>query len=505
MSIANRITGLFKGRGVSPKPATTTQRRAARELVILQDDTGTGVRDIALGLVWRPLMLANGARQAAAMAKEAKASHYVILPSKTIGYGILPKRKGDKNKATSPATPVAALAIGRLGSANALLAIDIGQGETWICILRNQRPEGAEEIVRSDTADEASVVQRVNDIRRVPGNDDLQVYSDVVLKRIPDAKPLSLADLTSQPSMPGGQLQAVAAGGGSGTIPKPILIGSVLVGVAYMGNYLYTSAEEEQATSKKLAELAESARSEDPSVAWKIALAAIPAGRNQPNVTTLALLSEKLASAPVNWLGWELKQISCTASERKETGQPWACQAGYEPALKGKHATNLELSKAVPAGMQVEFLPTTRANLSWAFESKTSALDAASLPMVQQALVETASSLQNLQTVLTEPPTYSFAPIKGITAPTGRLGQAIERPKDMALPQEARLVVNGPLRVIDSLIQSPILADWKTLTVTFKPDAASQALMPAQGSLNANSPTRSALMLTLEGSLYASR
>lgn len=505
MSIANRLLGLFKGRGSSPKPATTTQRRAARELLILQDDTGTGVRDIAVGLVWRPLMMANGARQAAAMAKEAKATHYVILPSKTIGYGIVPKRKSEKSKASAPATPVAALAIGRLGSANALLAIDIGQGETWICILRNQRPEGAEEILRSDPADPGSVVQRVNDIRRVPGNDDLQVHSDVVLSRIPDAKHLSMADLTSQPSMPGGQLQAVAAGGGSGTIPKPILIGTVLVGAAYIGNYLYTSAEAEQAAAGKQAELADLMRSEDPATAWKAALAAMPKGRNQPNVSTLVMLSEKMATTPVNWLGWELKQISCISSERKETGQPWTCQAGYEPSVKGKYATNLELSKAVPSGMQVEFLPTTRANLSWSFESKTDALDSASLPHVERSLVDTASSLQILQSALTEPPTYAFTPIKGIVAPTSRVGQAIERPKDLVLPQEARLVINGPLRVIGALIQSPILADWKTLTVTFKPYVVSQVPPPAQDGVYTEAVNRSALMLTLEGSLYASR
>ena len=518
MSIAQNLRGLLSRRRAAPLNATTAQRRAARELLILQDDVGTGVRHLAVGLVWRPLMQADSARSASTMAKDAHASHFAVLPTKVCGYGIVPKAWFKKQKAAirgkahgPQITPVAALAISRLGSTPALLAIDLGEGETWLCVLRNQRPEGSEEIVRSnsgDAKDARAALQRIREIQAIPGNDNLILHTDLANAKANGAVALSLADLTSLPFTPGSQLQPIGAAASSDTVPKPVLV-TALVGIlGYIAYSQYTAYEVAELAAKKAAERARSEISENPQAAWQAAIAAsIPKNRRQPGVAVLQALRTHLTNVPVDWLGWDLKSLKCqaqaTPSDPKAgTAQAWDCLAQYEPAAKGRPATNLELSRAVPTGMHAEFLPTTHASLAWRFEVPVAALDAKSLPTKLSVLMQTASKLQELNPFLTEAPNFAFAPMK-VVEPKTAGGQVIARPADVALPLEGALVVHGPLRVMKTLVDASIAADWKSMSLAVNRDAGGAVNTPLVDSAATAPNKQSMLMLTLEGALYA--
>jgi len=504
MTITQTMLGWVRRRPSLPKSPTAAQRRAARELLILQDDTGTGVRYLAVGLVWRPLLQANGARHAATMAKEARATHFTVLPTKVAGYGVLPKSFLKKNKGDVGAiTPVASLAIGRVGATPALLAIDLGEGETWICVLRNQRPEGAEEILRNAVGDNKAVLQRLRELQSAPGNEDLQLYTDISNAKTTDSKALSLADLASQPVLPGSQLQLVGAGGGSGALPRPVMALGIVGAVAYLAYNQYTSFQAEELAAQKAAARALAEQSNNPAAAWKSALANLPNGRNEPSTAALTALRSNLASVPVDWLGWELKSLKCQAQSRKDTGQVWECLALYDPSPRGRRATNLELSRAVPAGMRVDFAPTTRASLAWSFDVETTPLETDALPTKQSVVLHTASRLQELRPVLSEAPVFVFSPLKGLVEPKTPGGQPIPKPPEISLPLEAALVVHGPLRSMQALSDRSIAADWKSLSVAVNRDSAAASATPL-GDVSARSTEmQSLLMLTLEGTLYA--
>ena len=490
--------------------------RDARALVVLHQDG----RDVAINLVWRTVIQA-GEKQPAIMAREAGASHYCSVEG-TVGYGKLPNtRSGQRHSQTdtNPITSLALLAIRRVGDLPALLALKLGDDKYWLCSFRNGEPAGPEAMVPS--RDEfLSIIANARE-QAIENDKAFTLFTDALPDS--DSEFMSLEELLREPAAPGDVLQPVGtvrasattgAKRSSGTFKSAFLGLGVPLLLAYGGYSYYQQDQEEKAAIER----AEARRKQDkavisPQEQWNQALQAAIRNRHAADAQLLQALRTSLGKVPVDWIGWQLKTVACTApveainqpsKPANQTGAPrsWACVANYE-APRMQVATNAQLLAALPTGFSPVFIPTTKATLNWKVPHSAAPLDTKVLPSQSQTLIDLGSALQTLTPALSEPPTFAFVPLPDLVAPKDAAGVDLIRPASLETPVMATLNLKGPLRSLDSIIQSGIAADWSSLTVHLsdsKPATNDQTNPSASNTANTNA---SALNFELTGVVYA--
>ena len=515
-------------------------QRAARDLVVVNHNG----RDVAMNLLWRTVMQA-GEKQPAIMAREAGASHYCSVNG-TVGYGKLPKTRNGlrlRPTETTPITPVAMLAARRIGNTAALLALDIGNGNYWLCSIRNGLPFGPESFVTrlaqllallqeaSDRAidDEAEAFTLFTDAIPIPGSDSEGEGDGVPAMQFAfPLQPLTLVELLLEQAAPGDVLQPVGstrasgASGATGDKPGSSKFKSVLLGLgvplllAYGGYSYYQQDQEEKAAIARAEALLKVKPVINPEQLWQQALQAATKNRHAADALLLPVLRTSLGKVPVDWLGWKLKTVTCSAvpvpvaaskgavapmNPPSSPSSPWNCVANYEAPRAQLVATNAQLLAALPAGFSATFIPTTKAMLSWQVPHSAAPLDAKVLPSQSQALIDLGSALQTLAPALSEPPTFAFVPLPDLVAPKDDAGVTLIRPVSIETPLMATLNLKGPLRTLDTIIQSGIAADWNSLAVHL---SDTRPVVPDLVSTSASASTpASALTFELMGVVYA--
>ena len=517
-------------------------QRAARDLVVVNHNG----RDVAMNLLWRTVMQA-GEKQPAIMAREAGASHYCSVNG-TVGYGKLPKKSNGRHlrpTETTPITPVAMLAARRIGNTAALLALDIGNGNYWLCSIRNGLPFGPESFVTgyaqllallqeaSDRAidDEAEAFTLFTDAIPIPGSDSEGEGDGVPAMQFAfPLQPLTLVELLLEQAAPGDVLQPVGstrasgASGATGDKPGSSKFKSVLLGLgvplllAYGGYSYYQQDQEEKAAIARAEALLKVKPVINPEQLWQQALQAATKNRHAADALLLPVLRTSLGKVPVDWLGWKLKTVTCSAvpvpvaaskgavapmnppSSPSSPASIWNCVANYE-APRGQLglATNAQLLAALPAGFSATFIPTTKAMLSWQVPHSAAPLDPRVLLSQSQALINLGSALQTLTPALSEPPTFAFVPLPDLVAPKDDAGVPLLRPASLETPLMATLNLKGPLRSLDNIIQSGIAADWNSLAVHL---SDTRPVVPELVSASTSTPA-SALTFELMGVVYA--
>jgi len=539
-SVRARFSGASGTRGAERAGTFADQaayRRSSRDLIVLGD--AADGREVAVGLVWRTIMLA-GERQAAVMAKEARATHFCLVPGEqAVGYGRMPEAKArithflrPKSTAAREVTPLAILALRRFGSAAALLALDLGRDRYWLCSLRGGRPTGAEEVLYSR--------EQLLDLLRRTWGESGAVRSEAVvlctdlaeLQNGVGVQPCSLRELLRQPSSPADQLRLVGrtASNRSASMSARLALIGVLAG--YAGYSYYTQYQEEQAALKRAAQRAAAPKPLDSVELWGRELAKFSAGRNVPAVASLSRLRESVGAVPQDWLGWGLRSVACTARTTEEASaaseappgsanhmQVWNCEARYESGvpsagsavgsmsagMRSRPATFAQLEQAVPAGFTAAFEPITKASLHWSVGVRTQALDLKSLASVSRVNVQIGSALQDIGPALMERPVFSFAAVPDLAAPHNEQGAPVAVPSTVVLPVQASLALRGPLRSIKTIIDHGIAADWTSLTITASApgqDAPGAAALATSAVLTPIA-NPSGLTFELKGILYA--
>jgi hypothetical protein len=511
--------------------------------------------EVAVGLVWRTVLLAGDRQAGANLAQAAGATHFTVVggATQTVGYGILPRPKrglvseqlsGLRSGAKKQATPVplAVLVARSIGNSAALVVLDLTAlmgssealhaGETyWLCSIRAGSPLGPEETVGSrqelqDILNEASLRAAQNE------GDGFTLYTDLDLQgdesnslQFP-IKALNVSEVLRQSMSAQDAMQEVRKASSKSSAPAPALIGLCLAGAGLAGYSYYEQDQAESAAQAVLAAQAAAAQTRviDPAALWNAAVHQATKGAHVANVQSLKDLRAALGKLPVDWMGWDLRAATCEAHESGTAKSiaiaasapaasapagvagsvniapqiTWDCQAQYVPGTaKALVATNAQLNQATPAGFSATFEPTTKAALNWRVLQSAEPLDIATVPSQSQALIDFASALQDLSPQLTEKPNFSFAPMPGLVAPKDARGMPLVQPRSIEMPLQANITLKGPLRTLDLLTQRGVAAHWTKLTVR-----VAQALPLADApSPAANAP--SALTFDLGGVIYA--
>ena len=515
-------------------------QRAARDLVVVNHNG----RDVAMNLLWRTVMQA-GEKQPAIMAREAGASHYCSVNG-TVGYGKLPKTRNGlrlRPTETTPITPVAMLAARRIGNTAALLALDIGNGNYWLCSLRNGVPFGPESFV-TGLAQLLAILQEASDRAIDDEAEAFTLFTDAIPNSDSDGdsvpvmqfafplQPLTLNELLREQAAPGDVLQPVSsvrasgASGATGDKPGSSKFKSMFLGLgvplllAYGGYSYYQQDKEEKAAIARAEALLKVKPVINPEQLWNQALQAATRNRHAADAQLLRVMRTSLGKVPVDWLGWTLKTVTCSAvpvpvaaskgavapmnppSSPASPSSIWNCVANYE-APRGQLglATNAQLLAALPAGFSATFIPTTKAMLSWQVPHSAAPLDPRVLPSQSQALIDLGSALQTLTPALSEPPSFAFVPLPDLVAPKDDAGVTLMRPASLETPLMATLNLKGPLRSLDNIIQSGIAADWNSLAVHL---SDTRPVVPDLVSTSASASTpASAMTFELMGVVYA--
>jgi hypothetical protein len=465
-------------RGAKPKVGSAAAKRGAPKLELLEDASGT--KALAFGLSWAFIATAGGRDEALKRARAAGASHY-IYRGQQLGMGTLDAAEAASLK-VFPAAHVAAKHL----PGNAICALSIGVGEYWIAAISNGNPTSTDLFLQE--ADDAAALEHVRQIaaKVYPGGAP-SVYTNIQGSGIDDARSYSADDLFDALVSESETLQQLPKQ--SASIPKPVLIGAVVVMVIGGIHEGYDWWQQKQRAKAALLQ----ANSEvDPAQAWAQALSAWESGKAAADGYGLLLARNQLVHVPVRWDGWVLGTASCQAGAPGggATGfqRSWTCQAQY---TRGPSATvNRQMAKVLPAGWQVQFTPLNGLLVTWSFMQPARPLSVPALPKADYFKVEVASRLQEILPALASDVPYTFVPVD-IPAPKKRDGTALPTPPEAQGITVAAISVKAPMRSIDALIKANVAATWQAITISYDNQ-------DPKGSLKASS-----VMAEAKGEMYA--
>ncbi len=449
-------------------------------------------RELVLGLNWRMIMLSGGTQAAMKLARDAGATHYCMVGGQTVGYGVLPGKKG----ASFPdQTTPAALLAARQYFGDGLYALSLSEKEIWVAQTRSGRPIGRDQVLVDEHGDVAKKAEEWL-AERLGIAPESTIYTDIDISSIGvKSREFSLSLLMTMPIVPGDKLQAVQTGAWTlkNNISQRIrTIGgvAVLVWIAFTAYDYWTESVKAERRAKNAAD---EKQAEDPNKVWQDVIRKLSSGRFQPASESLSTLRQSLGNLPVSWKGWKLTNAVCAAKTVVLAAQTWTCVANYEAGEAKNTATNRELSQSVPEGYTAKFKPMQSVSLEWSVIRQVEALKIVSLPTRTYHMLETASKLQELMPALTNTPSFAFTTI-AVAPPRGADGKEIASPAGVRIdiPSEAAINLRGPLRTFDALISRGIDADWRSIKLTYDRQEADEIKLKT-----------SALQIEFNGNLYA--
>lgn len=485
------LSSLWPRKGAD-KPLSSshdTDRLAARALQFLQSANGS--RILVLGLNWRAILISGGAKAAIEKARAAGATHYCMLGAQTVAYGKVPS--GNKGVSIPEEVYPAALLASRLTSNEGFFALTLSPTEVWVATVRNGRPHGFDEVL-TDSLGHLGVLVRDWLVTKTDQYAKANIYTDVDIGLMDiTPQPCSLASLMTSTVTGGDTLRVLPPRSWLSNIhvPKPVMqLGGVVL-ILWLCNYAY---ELWTISAKAQAEAALAAmqnQSDDPVLRWRQVLGALSASRIDPDTQNFSAVRKSMGELPANWKNWKLISASCKAQPVVTGKQTWTCWASYAPQQSAGAATNQELNSAIPEGFDAKFISMKQASLEWSVTNEVQPLNVSKLQTKQFHLLDTVSLMQRYSPVMSSAPDLTFTSVK-VTPPQTSLGTAIAKPANLNIPSEAPLIIRGPLRTIDALVQRGLSVEWRSISLSY-----------IEGGVDQKSPRSSALETQLDGVLYA--
>jgi hypothetical protein len=452
------------------------KRAGAPRLEVLYESDSSS-RGLAIGLQWKRIATSGGRLDATKMAREAGATHY-IFSSQQLGMGVLPTGT-DTDARLFPAALVAARQL----HGASIVALKIAETDYWLAETHNGAPTSTDLLLTD--VDDAVVLERVRQLIDKSGSvGQITVHTNITDHGLQGAKSYDLAELFNAVLGDGDKLQVLPAPGFS--IPKPVMGVAATAILLLLGQQGYKEYENwNRARMAALNQIAEV----DPDQAWVEAIEAWERGITAPTGTGLLAARESLDQVALDWEGWQLQLAQCTAGVPLANVRTWSCHAKYKREPAG--VVNREMERKLPPGRTITWEPLGGMLVSWSVRVPAQTIKQAALPKPDFFNVEAASRLQILQPALGGEILFAFAPVV-IPAPKKKDGTALPMNPHAAGLLASSLAIKAPLRSIDALIAADIPADWKQLSITYKPGL--QARIDA-----------SAVMAEAKGDLYAKR
>lgn len=469
----------------TPKQSSSPGQKPV-ELVYDKDNESVCV---AFGLQWSTIVTQGGADAGKKIAKTRGATHF-IFKNQQIGYGVIQPRDGTQ---IFPAAHIAA----RQHGGDAVHAIRIGPGEYWLCLIRNSQPTSVDKFIHS-AGDELieSETRKLIETSAVDGI-ELTVYTNLESHDFGATKNNSVEDLLLACGSEQDAMQELS--GSSLTIPKPLLYGAAalaLVLLAKEGWKLKVARDRANAIA-----VAGVPVDEPPEVAWTRAIGNWEKSHARVNESGLSAVRSVLGTVPAKWSGWRLLDVKCMAGDVVSTGpagsasgvsypmRNWNCAANYERSKVG--ILNRQMDIVAPEGWLVTFVPLNKMRATWTMPESVEVFKFLEMPSKKFHLVETVSRIQEIAPAFSSEVDFAFAPI-AIPIPKRTDGSAY--PADPKYSgSSSKLLIKGPLRSIDKLMQAGVPADWDSFSLT----------VDATNSGTSSTINQSAISAEVSGVIYA--
>jgi hypothetical protein len=468
-----------------PNKVDASKRRI--ELLANSDDT----QQLAFGLQWTSIVSGGGKDAAAKLAKQRGASHF-IFRNQQVGYGYIDTKK-NPIKAGVPVYPAALVAAIQYGG-DALIFIKIGPGEYWLAEIRNSLPTSLDRFIFADN--DSVVLEEAEQIVSAAGGDlTYKIFTNLSAHGFESVSRTSAEDLLLASS--GAPKMEALPKATSVNFPKPVLIAIAVGGVLLVANYVWNWKQELDA--KKRAQQESQSVDISPEQAWRQALATWQTTRAAPGASGYQIARNSLGKVPVMWDGWYLEDATCKAGPvvaGEKPSRTWSCAAAYQRSRAG--SLNNVMVNQIPPDWTVKFVPLNKMVASWSIQEPVAYINVAEFQTVDFHLTQTLSKFQALGSAFTASPEISFVPID--IPPPKKLsdGTAYAPDPTMANLSASKVLFKGPLRTADRLVQSDLLIDYTSVSLTAKPsiglsDSISEQL------------TKSAVDAEVTGVLYATK
>jgi hypothetical protein len=466
------------------------KRHEAQLLLLVKSASSS--RELVLGLNWRMIMLSGGTEAAMKLARDAGATHYCMVGGQTVGYGVLPGKKG---KSLPDQTAPAALLAARHYFGDGLYALSLSDKEIWVVQTRSGRPIGQDQVLIDNNGNVAKKAKQWL-AERLAITSESTIYTDIdVTSMGANSREFSLSTLMTVSIVPADKLRAVLTETWTlkNSISKRVWKIAAVITLGWIAVATYDYWNESVKAERHAKNAADEKQAEDPKKVWQDAILQLASGRIQPASESLLPLRQSLGKLPVSWEGWKLTNAVCNPKPVALGKQTWTCIANYEVGESKKVGTNRELNLTIPEGYTAQFKPTQSVSLGWSVVRQVEPLKISLLPTRASHMVETASKLQELMPALTNTPSFSFTTIP-VAPPRSADGKEIAIPTGVHIdiPSEATINLRGPLRTFDALMSRGIDADWRAIKLTYDSIGADEVKVKT-----------SSLQIELIGNIYA--
>ncbi|WP_194945295.1 type 4b pilus protein PilO2 [Limnohabitans sp. DM1] len=451
----NRVFSAFGSR--KPKSA----QGMAPDLTLLEGSTGN--KTLVLGLSWKAVVTAGTqSKTSRNAALKARATHMVVAPA-ILGLGRLTLKRADNL--------VSAAMLAAQHARDGLFALRLPDERVWLCTVQNGKPSGAELIMDSI----ADAIERLRQIK--DGGGALSVYSD--LQHVPGgAELLAFADLMLIPPGTWARVQPVGAQSLFKRIPVPVQVALGLVVFGLLGYEVYLQQQQDDKVSQSQAKRLR--QKEEGQQLWT-AVIAKELGKRAHHLD-IQKLFDSFLPLPVQLQGWALQNAQCASSFANET-KSWSCEASYsapEPTTGKFFAPNSKVN--VPAGFEVEYLPTKALKLTWQVKHAATPISQDALETVNHHLVQTASIVQSNLSSLMSTSDIKFSAIQ-VQPPKSEDGLVIDMPVNAVLLQQANISLRARFQVFKEFVALPV--DWQTARLTLNPGDRPEIVLDMTGAIYA--------------------
>lgn len=484
------------------KSSTTLPKRKPMELELRMGPDERFV--LAFGMQWSPIVTANGEQVALSMARKRRATHYMYA-QQHVGVGQIPaKLVPDK---LTPIYSAANIVAHQFGG-NAIHVIKVTDNEYWICQIRNSHPSGVDRFIYADS--DAPVLEEAERIYQAAETEGLtlDVYTNIEYHRFSKARTNNIHDMclacAANPQDP-----VVAVSRADVKVPKPVLVILAAALLVFGGQRLWQYQKVREAASKAAPQMVPDEPAE---VAWDRAVKTWRKTLVHPDKDSYKTVRQAMDKIPVQFHGWWLTTATCAADKVKDTetekDRAWSCSASYLRSPTGKLAK--DISTLTPAGWSVSFTPLNVMTGSWQVRVPVKPIDFATLDKVDKTLITSISNLQRIQSTVEGEPTLAFTAMV-IPPPLKRNGTPYTERPDLGIEAfSSAIVINAPLRTMDTLVAQDIPVEWTAIRIELVKDGAvekpsDQAIVVPGSELNRGVPpsNKSALRANITGVIYA--
>lgn len=425
-------------------------------MVISQDKSNVAM---AFGLTWKTVVSEATRKKSKRSAQQEGATHFLSRDQQLCYGRVLPGdlRPGEQLYAASR------VVASKL--TNGICCLAITEDMFWLTVFRNGISTRIDTIYRSGS-DAKDACREIYEDLQSEGM-SITVYGNVDLEFCQIEK-LSLQDIFNL--IDDREIRLVEFPKSEG-VPKSVIVLGCVVVISFVA---FKSFDEYQSFKRRqrLA-LADELNQVNHVQVWEAAInkwaseTVNPMGRMS---TGLKEVRASLGAAPVEWRGWLLKGANCIAVQsgtaapgKDQIKRNWICSANYE---RGGSASALsrDLAESTPANWSLEYGGINKVMAKWVVTEDSQSIDFKSLPKVDFHKIQSMSTLQKFRPALAEDVVLSFGTV-AIPVPRDEKGQEIPLPAGTPTFFTSNISIKGPLRTIDSIVESDVVADWSEIKI----------------------------------------